>query len=100
MDQIAADDDVTSFLNDRFHPWFIAPEGKSGMAKEEVLFLNHDGCLLTEPTSPKTAAEWIITANRASVANETGSDMGPLLPTPQWKFPISDNHPLNAICNR
>jgi hypothetical protein len=98
LDQIAADSDVTTFLNDRFHPWFIAPESVDGLNAGTHLFLDIDGCLLISVQPVQSASAWIEQANLAVQALEKKQDQGPLHPTPDWNFELRADHPLFGYC--
>ena len=99
MDQIAGHHDVTSFLNDRFDPWFVAPEGVQGLPTELSFFLDLNGCLLEEPKTHNSPSEWIEDANRALIALQHGESFGPLKPEPEWGFYLPTGHPLFADCH-
>jgi hypothetical protein len=60
LDRIVADPDVTTFLNDRFHPVFqLAQPGQSASLR----FLDGCGCLLRAPDVPVDPAAFIAEAN-------------------------------------
>lgn len=63
-DRVVADLDVTTFLNDRFHPVFR--EGDPG-PPGTVQFFAVTGCPLTEPFTPQDARHAIEVANRVVV---------------------------------
>ncbi len=60
LDRVVADPDVTTFLNDRFHPTFelLAPGGVGS-----VTFLDGCGCRVRGPATPADAAAFIALAN-------------------------------------
>lgn len=61
LDRVVADVDVTTFLNDRFHPVFASPTPER--AAGTVHFLDACGCPLAPPASPATPAAFIALAN-------------------------------------
>ena len=71
LDRIAADADVTTFLNDRFTPIFLIPE-RAPLARG-VSFLDSEGCLLLGPIEPPTPAAFIEIANDLQVRLAAGS---------------------------
>ncbi|MFZ5477137.1 MAG: hypothetical protein ACOZNI_10215 [Myxococcota bacterium] len=68
MDRIAADPDVTTFLNDRFHPVFRT--ALDGQAVGTVRFFDGCGCALGESLAPATPAAFIEAANAVIVLPE------------------------------
>lgn len=76
-DRVAADFDVTTFLNDRFHPVILPPEpgGPSGT----VQFLTVAGCPLTAPFAPSSPTQWIEVANRVVKRPEAAAGWAPRL---------------------
>jgi len=99
LDLIAADSDVTTFLNDGFHPWFVSPEAVEGITTGITLFLDLEGCLLIPAAKVHSAKEWLDLANSALVAQERHASLGALQPSPQWAFDLPSNHPLFASCD-
>lgn len=69
MDRIAADSDVTTFLNDRFHPVFHRED--PAQPRGTVQFLSADGCALTPALTPGDAHEFIEAANVVVVRAES-----------------------------
>jgi hypothetical protein len=60
LDRVVSDPDVTTFLNDRFHPIFVAAaHGGAGT----VTFRDGCGCVLLGPLSPATPGAFIDAAN-------------------------------------
>ena len=100
LDQIAADPDVTSFLNDRFHPWFIIPEQVQHLSAGQALFLNPEGCVLSAISSPQSPLDWIDSANSALLENEQPSRKQPLEVLPIWAFSLPESHALYGKCTR
>jgi hypothetical protein len=70
LDRIAADADVTTFLNDRFTPIFLIPE-RAPLARG-VSFLDGDGCVLLGPIAPATPEAFIDIANDLQVRLAAG----------------------------
>lgn len=78
MDRIVADPDVTTFLNDRFHPLFRSaptladPTGTEPDAQPvgTVRFYDGCGCPLTPPLTPATPAAFIAMANAVIVRTD------------------------------
>ena len=73
LDRICADPDVTTFLNDRFHPIFHVGSPPS------LSFLTADGCALAGPTNPADATAFIALANEAVVRTEARGRSAPHL---------------------
>ncbi|MFN7145006.1 MAG: hypothetical protein ACK4YP_14615 [Myxococcota bacterium] len=68
MDQLVADPDVATFLNDRFHPMF---ERASAYQPEGTLqFLDGCGCALSAPIAPASPAAFIEAANTIVVRTD------------------------------
>jgi hypothetical protein len=65
MDRVVADADVTTFLNDRFHALFEAPE--PGRPEGTVRFYDGCGCPLTDALRPASAEAFIAVANEVIV---------------------------------
>lgn len=99
LDLIAADIDVTTFLNDRFHPWFLRADQVDGPADEPYAFLlDARGCLRAPPFRPATPEAWIETANAALLAmSASAPDAGPL-GSLSLGFPLPADHPLWGRC--
>lgn len=76
-DRLAADPDVTTFLNDRFHPVFHVadPAQPSGT----VQFLSPGGCAIAPPALPPTAADLIARMNAIIVLPEAHEGRSPRL---------------------
>lgn len=68
VDRLAADADVTTFLNDKFHPLFH--EADAAQPPGTVQFLTADGCAFGPATTPATPAELIAAANAVIVRPE------------------------------
>lgn len=68
VDRLAADPDVTTFLNDRFHPIFhtVDPAQPPGT----VEFLTADGCSFGPPLVPASPGELIEAANAVMLRTE------------------------------
>ena len=98
IDQIVTDSDVTTFLNDRFDPWFIIPERVQGLNSETALFLDIDGCTLGSPTTPVLPSQWIEQANAALEKQHRSSHGGPLTPSPVWDIEVPSTHPIHGAC--
>ena len=65
VDRIAADSDVTTFLNDRFHPVFHLTDPEQPVGT--VAWLTADGCVLRPPETPGSPDLWIAHANEVIV---------------------------------
>ena len=65
MDRVARDWDVTTFLNDRFHPLLVTAFGEQPPGS--AAFYTADGCLLYGPFTPATGSAWIVAANQVIV---------------------------------
>jgi hypothetical protein len=92
LDRLAADADVTTFLNDRFHAWFVPVA-----TGPRTLFLATDGCLLTPPVDATSRDAWIDAANAAALANADGARHGrPSLPAVPG---VPRSHPLADPCS-
>ncbi|MSP54952.1 MAG: hypothetical protein EXR69_05010 [Myxococcales bacterium] len=63
LDLLARDPDVTTFLNDRFHPLLLPQFGAQPHGTVGVY--TADGCELVEAFSPSTPGEFIAQANIA-----------------------------------
>ena len=100
IDQIVTNSDVTTFLNDRFDPWFIIPDMVQGIDAETALFLDLDGCSLGSAISPVGPSQWIGYANLALETLHEGSHDGPLSPSPVWNIAIPSTHPIHGTCTR
>jgi hypothetical protein len=68
VDRLAADPDVTTFLNDRFHPIFRLDD--PDQAGGTVQFYSADGCALGPPVTPATPGALIAIANGVVVRPE------------------------------
>jgi hypothetical protein len=69
LDRIAADLDVTTFLNDRFTPIFLIGTRSPGAG---VTFLDGGGCVLLGPIEPSTPDAFIEIANDLEVRLAAG----------------------------
>jgi len=99
MDQIAGDADVATFLNDRFHPWFLVPEAAPDLAEPPAaLFLDASGCLLRGPDRPDGPAAWIEEANAVLLAIHAGDTQPRALPEQRFGFSLGPDHPLRGRC--
>ncbi len=65
LDLLARDVDVTTFLNDRFHPLLLPAFGSQPSGTAAIY--SADGCVLIEPFVPASPEIWIQAANRAVV---------------------------------
>ena len=98
LDRIAADLDVTTFLNDRFTPIFLVPE-RSPLARG-VSFLDRDGCLLLGPVAPASPGEFVALANDLQVKLAAGG----VAPTradaivPPQPLSLPGDSPLRLAC--
>lgn len=100
MDRIASDPDVATFLNDRFHPWFLLPEVAIGLPSPSplALILDAGGCVRQAPFRPADAQAWIAAANAVLLALDAG-ELGTLsLPTLSFSFALPEDHPLRGRC--
>ncbi len=82
VDRLVADPDVTTFLNDRFHPIF-RPALRIGSETQPAGTLRfYDGCgrPLTDASTPATPAELIAIANEVIVRVEAHACEGRLFP--------------------
>lgn len=70
MDRVVADPDVTTFLNDRFHPIFHVP-AQGGQPPGTVRFYTPAGCPLTGAEMPDTPARFVDLANSVIVRPES-----------------------------
>lgn len=99
MDTIASDPDVATFLNDRFHPWFLVPEAAPDLASPPAaLFLDAYGCLLRGPDHPESPRAWIEEANAVLLALAQGTANGRALPEQRFGFDLPEDHPLRGRC--
>ena len=100
LDQIAADPDVTSFLNDRFSAWFLTPAAAQGLpSAPAALWLDIEGCLLAGPARPSTPEEWIAAANDI-LRRAPGAPTHRLDPPPRnWTLALPEDHALRATCS-
>lgn len=96
LDQIAADPDVSSFLNDRFEAWFVLPSKATGWP-EGVTFIDRQGCIRAGPATPTTAQAWIGFANGA-VRGQSLPAPSAGLPPAHLGFALPDGHPLGLSC--
>lgn len=63
IDSIAAHFDVTSFLNDRFHPIFLHKKFFPG-AQSALILISPEGITLGGPVQPPNAEAWIQLGNQ------------------------------------
>lgn len=68
LDRVVADPDVTTFLNDQFHPVFRTEV--EGQPPGTVRFLTPLGCPLGPPERPASPAAFITLANAVIVRPE------------------------------
>jgi hypothetical protein len=98
LDRIAADDDVATFLNDRFTPIFLVPE--SSPLPRGVSFLDRAGCLLLGPVAPDSPTAFIALANdlqvRLAAGGVASARAEPLAPPEPLALP--DDSPLRLAC--
>lgn len=101
MDALAADDDVTTFLNDRFHPWFLDPDAASDLPRAPTAwFVDPRGCLVDGPWTPATPTEWIAHANAVLLRLADPADSrSRTQPIGQPVFPLPESHPLRGRCS-
>ena len=65
LDQLLADPDIATFLNDRFESWFASAE-ETGLPSETTLLLTAEGCLLGDGLfRVETPAEWLTRVNQS-----------------------------------
>ena len=102
LDAIAANLDVTTFLNDRFHPWFLTPGAAPGLteATPAALILDETGCVLVAPFLPDGPDAWIEAANQALREQREGKHPTGALPQITFSFPLPEDHPLRGRCAR
>lgn len=101
LDRLVADDDVTTFLNDRFQGYFLPPELFPDLPAG-ALFLDLRGCVLAGPFAPASPEDWIAAANRVLLDQAAGraSSMA-LNPAPtRFGVELPADHPLRARCGR
>ncbi len=101
MDKIVADVDVTTFLNDRFHPLFLTPESGPDLPSPSTLFLDIQGCLLAPVLSGEiTPTAWIERGNQAILTSTSGQHFTQTLGAPtRWEgLAPAPDHPLWARC--
>lgn len=95
LDRIAGDPDVTTFLNDRFEPRFVAPDLLAPPG-ERTLLLGPRGCVLPGgELRAESPAGWIDAVNTALRAG-VGTTAPPLSgPVPG----LGADHPLRTPCS-
>lgn len=99
LDRIVSDPDVTTFLNDRFHPWFLAPGSAEGLpAAPAVWFVDAKGCILGGPHRPESPEDWITAANDAVTADPDDTEPGPRLRFVAAGFDVPARHPIRGQC--
>ena len=89
-----------TFLNDRFHPWFVPPSKVQHIDEGQALFLTAQGCLLEQPVMPTSVEEWIESANSALLKNQTAETERSLEIRPEWDFSLPEDHALYGTCER
>lgn len=87
VDRLAADADVTTFLNDRFHPLFRVVD--PAQAAGTVQFYTADGCAFGPPIAPLSAQALIDAANAVIVRPEAGGRRAPAFSRTCAGAPIS-----------
>lgn len=75
VDRLAADSDVTTFLNDRFHPLFHLDD--PAQPPGTVQFLSADGCELSAALAPSSVHEFIEAANLVVLREESAGRRAP-----------------------
>lgn len=82
MDRLVADPDVTTFLNDRFHPLFRRTFQAEGVAQPTGTLRFYDGCArpLTTALTPDSPDAFIAAANDVIVRDEARACEGRLFP--------------------
>jgi hypothetical protein len=98
LDRIAADADVTTFLNDRFTPIFLIPE-RAPLARG-VSFLDREGCVLLGPIAPPSPAAFIEIANDLQVRLAAGA-VSPVhvdATVPPQPLSLPSDSPLRLAC--
>lgn len=73
LDSLAGHPDVTTFLNDRFHPMFFS-DSTPAQPTPVTLLLDASGCLLAAPITATEATIWLQAVNAAALAHV---DRGP-----------------------
>jgi len=99
LDRVAADPDVTTFLNDKFQPIFLVPDVAPEFADSTVLFFAADGCLLAKPTQIRRPQDFIDLANQVMLQGNTvifDDHHTPL----HWNLEIPPEHRLLKRCSR
>lgn len=98
LDQITADADVTTFLNDRFQAFFFIPE--RAPLPDGASFLDRNGCLLAGPTQPQTPATWIALANDVQLSLAEDRAQPKRIQTRRALPELADSpdHPLRLRC--
>ena len=99
QDRLAGDPDVTTFLNDRFHPLFLDAAAVDGIRPiPALLFVDHDGCLVGGVQQPTDPAAWIARANEVLLSMSSGNAARTPLPGVAWPRALAADHPLRAGC--
>ncbi len=75
VDTLAGNSDVTTFLNDRFHPLFHTHD--AAQATGTVQFLTATGCAFGPPFQPESASDLIDAANAVVVRPEAIGEHSP-----------------------
>lgn len=100
LDQLAADPDLATFLNDRFQAWFISPEAAPPpLPRRGVVFTTPEGCRLAGPLEPASADAWIAAANEVLLEVHGGAPGQAWEQTPSWTaLSPPSGHPLRLGC--
>jgi hypothetical protein len=96
LDQIAGDDDVTTFLNDRFHPIFVHSSFGALDNGSGLIFISPKGQKLGGPLAPQNAEAWIQVSNQFI--------QGELIPSSEFSCGtlntfFEDKHPVIQACS-
>ena len=99
LDRLAADADLTTFLNDRFTPFFVIPSAAPGLPDPSVQVLDERGCWLLPPMVPPDLGALVDRLNQVMRDRQAGT---PALARPDppddWAFPVPQGHPLRRSC--
>jgi hypothetical protein len=99
VDQLAADPDVASFLNDRFSPLFLVPTSAPGLAlAPAVLLIDSNGCRLLPDPLLSTPEAWIQSVNGVVQAEQGPGAQRVALPEVPLPTAIALDHPLRRRC--
>lgn len=96
LDQIAGDNDVTTFLNDRFHPIFVHASFGALDKGSGLIFISPEGKKLGGPITPQNVDAWIQVSNQFI--------QGELIPSSEFscgrlKTFFKDTHPIIQACS-